>query len=195
MTMAEGARQNWSGLFGPVLLLLVAFLIYGTAYGGFLLASTQVPDEAILQYRYSENQVGALTAWYLRLSNPSAYSLEVEIQRPPVQSLMDFRFKPLSPTAASAEGWFLWKGELTHGKEVEALFVLGDAKPRKLLDMIPALIRASYHDPSGASEDRQAELRESDARPVGRTALWFFWFLLPFLPIVLLGAYIYKKFG
>ncbi|WP_421144745.1 hypothetical protein [Aeromonas dhakensis] len=160
-------------VYGVVGSLIATALVAGGAW----LAQNQVPDETALQYAFSENRVGNLSTWYIRVSNSSDVAFDVELA-PPSAKIVRFEFMPKGDNSST------WKGQIAKGHTVDSLFVIEDSDLRLSPAVIQSVISATYQERNpltGAIENRTGEVRDSDAVPLTRTILLIFWFLLPIL--------------
>lgn len=160
-------------LYGVVGSLIAAALIAA----GTWLSRTRVPEDAAVLYTLSENRVGQLGTWHVRLSNRSAYAIDLEFSRP-ADEVLRVAFDPASNTGSG------WSGRLLRGHSLEAMLVTDGQRIPFSRETLESLITASYqerNDDTGVLVQRRAPLREASALPLSRTLWVIFWFLVPFV--------------
>lgn len=179
---SSGGESRIAVIVYGVLASLIASALFAI---GVWLAVTKVPEETALYFSLSEIRVGALTTWYVRLTNASAYAFDVEFT-PPKLRVLQAQFHPASTNAPP------WRGSLLRGAFLEALFVLDAPEDQLSPRLLETLVNATYQErdeQSGALQKRKSSLRESGAIPFSRTARQILWFFLPIglagIPLIL----------
>ena len=172
-TPKEG-QDKTSGIIVGVLGSLIATALVTS---GAWLARRMVPNETFLQFSYSENQVGRLASWYIRITNDTEVAFDLQL-KPPSSALAAYEY---TPTLNESR---IWKGKIERGETVEALFVFeapGTGLNSIAIQPIAVATYQARNSRTGIIETIPGEIRQAGVLSPLRTLIITFWFLLPIL--------------
>lgn len=161
ITLAEGITAS----------LIAALLIYF----GTLLVKENVPNKNVLLFSFSENKVGKISSWHIKIENNSQIAFTVTLT-PPEENLIEYDYSYENKNLPT------WKGDIYKDQKLEVILIYKNSDKYLSKSLVEEIISSQYEERNqrtGGIETYSGKVIPKNDLTFPIEVYTFFWFMLP----------------